>query len=176
MKLRAWWLVLALLLPVTVTAKDLKVHKGYEGADPPEDQLVHLKVSQDTDRRILFARQGLRIASVDGKSTGNWWDTSIVVDEILLKPGKHRIGYVATSLNGGSAVLGLWFVAEPGKSYATRTEGTQFYVRLWIEDVETGKRVGGIVGSEDEPSDIVGADAPTADAGAATGTEGPPPN
>ena len=154
MSLRVMWLLCLLILSPVAMAKDKwKAHKGYDGADPPATELVHLKVSQDTDRRILWDTRGLRIASIDGKLTQNLWYPSILVDEILLKPGKHRIGYVATNLGGKFAHVDLWFVAEPGRSYATRTVTTPFTVRVWIEEAETGVQVGGIVGSEDEPQD-----------------------
>jgi len=155
MKFRTAWLLLALalLLPATAMAKQWKAHKAYDGADLPEDQIAHLKISQESDRRFLFSRRGLSVRSIDGKPVGNWWTNAKVVDELLFKPGKHRIGYMATNLNGGFAMLDLWFVAEPGKAYVSRTEATWYSVRMWIEDAKTGERVGGVVGSADEPVD-----------------------
>ncbi|GAB3092568.1 hypothetical protein [Lysobacter terrae] len=171
MKRHARCLLLALLLPAAALAKD-KTYKGYEGADPATDQLVHLKVTQESDRRFLFSRRGLSITSIDDKPIGNWWKNAIVVDELLLKPGKHRIGYLATTLNNAFARLDLWFVAEPGKTYASRADFEWLSVRIWIEDAQTGERVGGVVGSVDEPTDA----APAAETGTTTGTAPAPSN
>jgi hypothetical protein len=166
MKVRAWWLVLALLLPAAVLAKGWKAHKGYEGADPPAEELVHLKVSQDTDIEILISRRGISVESIDGKSMANWWSNTKVVDEILFKPGKHRIGYLTTQWGGRYGLMQLWFVAEPGKSYVTRQELGGSTFRIWIEDVATGERVGGIVGSADEPPETEAVEAPAVDVAA----------
>lgn len=154
MKFRAWWLMLALvlLLPPSALAKQWKAHKTYEGDDLPDNEIAHLRISQDSDRRFLFNRRGLAVRSIDDKPVSKWTER-IVVDELLLKPGKHRIGYLATDLAGRFAVLDLWFVAAPGKTYVSRTEATRYSVRVWIEDAETGERVGGIAGSADEPAD-----------------------
>jgi len=176
MKRHAWCLLLALLLPAAAMAKQ-KTYKGYEGADPASDQLVHLKVTQESDRRFLFSRRGLSVASIDGKHTGHFMQRAIVVDDVLLKPGKHRIRYLATTLNSSFAFLDLWFVAEPGKTYASRADFDWGGVRIWIEDVQTGKRVGGIVGSADEPADPPAEAAPAAaETDTTTGTASSPSN
>jgi hypothetical protein len=45
----------------------------------------------------------------------------------------------------------LWFVAEPGKEYVARMEFRRATYRVWIEELQSGIEVGGIVGSTDEP-------------------------
>ncbi|MDR7098881.1 hypothetical protein J2X04_001228 [Lysobacter niabensis] len=176
MNIRALWFVLALMVPATTQAK-WKAYSGYEGADPPAEQLVHLKVSQDSDLRGFWSCcRGLSITTIDGKSVGNQWRIDKVVDEILFKPGKHHVVYLY--VNGNSYGFShLWFVAEPGKTYASRGEmrstgfGTGTY-RIWIEDVQTGAPVGGLVGGVDEPADPATADEPAQGANSETAVEG----
>ena len=45
----------------------------------------------------------------------------------------------------------MWFVAEKGKHYVMRQESVGVTIHSWIEDSATGKKVGGPVGSDDEP-------------------------
>lgn len=79
------------------------------------------------------------------------WQTDFVVYKaIKFLPGKHRVAFKASQ---GSAYGGmhLWFVAEPGKEYVARMEFRRATYRVWIEEVQSGIEVGGIVGSTDEP-------------------------
>ena len=72
------------------------------------------------------------------------------VEEVLLPPGKHRVMF---HLDGkiGCGWGYRWFVAEPGKRYVARFEINRLDFQVWLEEKETGKRVGGLVLSEDEP-------------------------
>ena len=145
------WLLLAVLLPAMAQARDWKVLKGYDGADLPDDRQVHLLVSQESDRHLLVARSGLSLWKIDGRKVGGFLRDA-VVDEVVLAPGKHRVGYTAMKLGGGFAQVELWFVAEPGKRYVSRSRMETYGAFVWIEDAATGQPVGGVIGSDDEPA------------------------
>ena len=89
------------------------------------------------DRRIY-------ITSLDGKSLFRLGATSDYPEGMLLDPGRHEISirflHFNTFANGR-----LWFVAEREKSYIVRKQMENYSVRLWIEDMLTGRPVGGIV-------------------------------
>ena len=51
----------------------------------------------------------------------------------------------------GYAHADLWFVGEAGNSYLVRPGQTGDGLTVWIEDERTGKPVGGVRGSADEP-------------------------
>jgi hypothetical protein len=82
------------------------------------------------------------------------FSTSDLVSEVYVLPGKHRI---VTSmaihhfLFTSHARSNLWLVAEPGGKYVVKTVLKGRRVQMWIENERTGKPVGGIVGSDDEP-------------------------
>lgn len=84
------------------------------------------------------------VAKVFGTSLGQ------KVDEVQLPAGKHRILLHATGKIGCGWAY-LWFVAEPNQRYAAKFEFDRLLSRVWIEDVATGERVGGMAGSNDEP-------------------------
>jgi hypothetical protein len=67
-----------------------------------------------------------------------------------LAPGKHtmkiRVGH---GLSHGYA--DIWLVAEAGKTYRIAKESKGYTFRVWFVEDSTGKQVGGVVGSEDEP-------------------------
>ncbi|NCC51920.1 MAG: hypothetical protein EOM20_11985 [Spartobacteria bacterium] len=73
-----------------------------------------------------------------------------VADAYVL-PGKHNIRakYEYQSMY---AFGDLWLVAEAGKTYTVKAESKGYSVHFWIEDTE-GKVVGGIKGSDDEPTE-----------------------
>jgi hypothetical protein len=95
---------------------------------------------------------GLRISSVDGKKTVNIfirWMTGSAT-EVKVTPGKHDIGLL---FNTGTSLhrQDLWLVACPGKTYDAKARYDENETQMWIEDPESGNRVGGIKGSADEP-------------------------
>jgi hypothetical protein len=45
----------------------------------------------------------------------------------------------------------LWFVGEAGGSYLVKAGQTGDGLKVWIEDEKSGKPVGGVHGSADEP-------------------------
>lgn len=139
--------VLALaFVPFVVDARDRKVIKAFEGDSPPDAELAHLRVSQDSDRRFLFSRRGLSLTFIDGRKYESFWTGSLVVDEVLLKPGRHTVIFEATTLGGRYAKMGMTFEAEPGKSYAAKTEFHMSFVKIWIEETASGVSVGRDIG------------------------------
>ena len=97
---------------------------------------------------------GLGISSVDGEMTitilKRWFTGSPA--EVKVLPGKHDFRLI---YNTGYSIrtADLWVVACPGKTYVAKVRqvdvGTE--IRMWIEEEESGNRVGGIKGSPDEP-------------------------
>lgn len=72
------------------------------------------------------------------------------VDEVRLLPGKHRILLHATGKIGCGWAY-LWFVAEPETRYVAKFEFNRLAYRVWIEEMPSGRPVGGMVGADDEP-------------------------
>jgi hypothetical protein len=75
------------------------------------------------------------------------------IDEVYVKPGRHEL-FLHWRHGDIYATSRLWFIAETGKSYAVRWKknddgsfwGTDLgTTSIWIEEVETGKHVGGIL-------------------------------
>jgi hypothetical protein len=46
----------------------------------------------------------------------------------------------------------IWLVADPGKTYRLKWDWYEYKFRVWFIDDATGTPVGGVVGSQDEPS------------------------
>jgi hypothetical protein len=70
--------------------------------------------------------------------------------EVSVLPGKHTI-FVLVEYPFSHASGSLWLVAEPGGRYIVKESSDWRRVTMWIEDEKTGKKVGGITGSDDEP-------------------------
>ncbi len=104
-------------------------HATIRGDTDSEGKIGILKV--DDKRTISYLRQ-------DGAS------------EVYVLPGKHRI--TVTLHYAFTHALGeLWLVAEPGGRYVVKEISKGLRAKAWIEDEETGKPVGGVAGSDDEP-------------------------
>jgi len=76
---------------------------------------------------------------------------------VTLAPGNHRIHVVASGYQMPPPHMWLWLKAEPGKDYvlkdeASKADGGGFRVRFWLEDATSGQAVGGIAGSDDDPT------------------------
>jgi len=92
--------------------------------------------------------------SIDGENTLNFLKSMFYwpVTEIKVIPGKHDIRF-KYKMEFGVSIAELWVVTCPGKSYFAKAVAAGAGSLIWIEDEETGKRVGGIKGSVDEPKD-----------------------
>jgi hypothetical protein len=106
------------------------------------------KVLNGLDQKVF-------IAAVDGKSTftlgGALTDTAPYAESAYVTPGRHYLDLEYTYLN--SFAWGkVWFDAEGGGSYMIRHKASGYELFFWVEDLATGKAVGGIPGGE-PPSD-----------------------
>lgn len=111
--------------------------------------------------RIRNSDKWVTVLNVDDKMTLTTMQflRSNYPDMTVLTPGKHHIRAVTVISYKGGRVdhpfsPWLWLVAEPGKDYMLKRElGTNnpITVRFWLEDPVSGKEVGGLAGSDDEP-------------------------
>lgn len=101
------------------------------------------------------------VESIDDKAVMSLWRLSSPKaypdDVVVLVPGEHRIHVVASGYQFPPPHAWLWLVAEQGKDYVlkdetTKTDGGGNRVRFWLEDATTGIPVGGIAGSDDDPT------------------------
>lgn len=105
-------------------------------------------------RGRAFASQRVDIEQVDDKptlSTGEGiFSSASGASAVYVLPGKHhlRLRYRGP---GTAVTANLWLVGEAGGSYLVRVEQMGDGVRIWLEDEKTGKPVGGVRGSADEP-------------------------
>jgi hypothetical protein len=141
--------IVALLLALAGCAAP--VAKMYDGPVLAPSQQVVLRVEQ---RGRTFAGERVDIQLVDEKRTLDTGEgilsSSSGAQAVYLLPGKHtlRLRYRGP----GTAVrANLWLVGEAGGSYLVKVDQQGDGVRIWIEDEKTGKPVGGVRGSADEP-------------------------
>jgi hypothetical protein len=106
--------------------------------------------SEMTHTVLMGLNQKLFITHIDGKSTSKLLTLGPAFPEAAeVAPGRRYLGLMYGQLNT-SARGQVWFDAEPGKSYLVRKALKQYSVFFWVEEVGTGKVVGGIPGSEPE--------------------------
>lgn len=78
-------------------------------------------------------------------------DKAPYAEMAYVKPGRHylnlRYTYGPTFADGR-----VWFDAEAGKTYIIHRKATGYQIAFWMEELGTGKVVGGIPGGE-PPSD-----------------------
>jgi len=125
----------------------------YSGGALSADKIAVL-VSGDKGCHGFFALRNVEVTRVDGKLAMPIMTVllSQLFDEppVHLLPGKHDIALKGTFLNS-YACGNVWFVAEAGKHYTANMRVKGYSMYFWIEDDATGKPVGGIKGSDDEP-------------------------
>lgn len=145
--------VSATTLLIACAGTGYRAQNRYEGERPTHEVAV-LRVGQKGDLRkdVVMAYRGLDILRVDGTSARRHDYGLDYVNEIWLLPGKHSVG-LRYSRNAAHAQADLWFVAEAGKSYVGKYEQRGMRVRIWLEEADTGRRVGGVAGSPNEPGD-----------------------
>lgn len=68
---------------------------------------------------------------------------------ITLAPGKHTLR-VKAQLGLHYGFADIWLVAEPGRTYRINKDSHGYTFSAWFED-ESGRKIGGVVGSDDEP-------------------------
>lgn len=96
----------------------------------------------------------LKIYGVDQDRTWSWYHKGDGLSEVQLTSGKHTIRARAF-MGDALASCHLWFVAKPRGQYELRYHRENMRVAFWIVDKATGRPVGGIKGSDDEPPDTV---------------------
>jgi hypothetical protein len=146
MKIR-YVIALASLLAVCNASAKSPAVKTYTGPDRPATETASVMLGE----RVSGHGHWIQIGSVDGVRTAGWFTHP---QEVVVLPGKHRIRVQVT--NGlGNGLADLWLVAEAGKKYVAKLETDFGGFEVWLEDAETGARVGGIVGSDDEPANAI---------------------
>lgn len=129
--------------------------KMYEGSDLIKNEAV----------AVIKSNEALvGIVSVDGRSTMGFfelWGRNMIDGTATRKETKHARSVevapgkrtLAVQYDGyGVYARGhLWLLAEAGQTYTLNSVLGDRTVRFWIVDNATGRRVGGIEGSDDEP-------------------------
>lgn len=140
--------VLLLALAACVAAP---VTQLYPGPTLASSQHVLVRVEA---RGRAFAGERVDIQQVDDKATLGTAEgilsSSSGAQAVYMLPGKHtlRLRYRGP---GAAVTANLWFVGEAGNSYLIKAGQTGDGLKVWIEDEKTGKPVGGVRGSADEP-------------------------
>jgi hypothetical protein len=127
------------------------VVKMYDGPVLEPSQQVILRVDQ---RGRTFAGERVDIQQVDGKPTLTFGEgilsSSSGAQAVYLLPGKRTV-QLRYRGHGAAVTAHLWFVGEAGGSYLVKAGQTGDGLKVWIEDEKSGKPVGGVHGSADEP-------------------------
>ena len=140
-----------IVLTLALTSCAAPVVQLYEGPTLAPSQQVVVRVEQ---RGRTFVNERVDIEAVDDKRALSIPDeilsSSRGAQAVYMLPGKHtlRLRYRGP---GTTAIANLWLVGEAGGSYLVKGAQTGEGVKIWIEDEKTGKPVGGVRGSADEP-------------------------
>jgi hypothetical protein len=124
----------------------------YEGPTLAPSQQVLVRVDQ---RGRTMASERVDIEQVDGKRTLGVGEgilsTATGAQAVYMLPGKHTLQLRYRGPGGVRVTAHLWLVAEAGGAYLVKAAQTGDGAKIWIEDEKTGKPVGGVRGSPDEP-------------------------
>lgn len=139
------------VLLLALAACAAPVAQMYDGPTLAPSQHVVLRSEA---RGRTFVGERVDIQLVDDKPTLKTAEgilsSSSGAQAVYLLPGKHtlRLRYRGP---GAAVTANLWFVGEAGNSYLVKAGQTGDGLKVWIEDEKTGKPVGGVRGSADEP-------------------------
>lgn len=114
---------------------------------------LHLGQAADVLTRKGAVKTGLTVLLLDNQSIATGFWSPKFPRDIRISPGKHVVKLEMKDSTGGQYRYGealLWFVAAPGAYYQARYTLAADGYKVWIEDAD-GHRVGGLVGSDDEP-------------------------
>ena len=120
----------------------------------PVGPALLVKISCDSDHAhsmLMGLDHRVFIAAVDGKSTftmaGMLSSPLPYIESAEVVPGRHYLDlrYAYTNLRASGKV---WFDAESGHAYIVRKQTSGYDIKFWVEDVGTGKVVGGLPGGE----------------------------
>lgn len=142
--------VIALVLALASCAAP--VVQMYEGPTLAPSQQVLVRVDQ---RGRTMASERVDIEQVDDKRTLGVGEgilsTATGAQAVYTLPGKHTLRLRYRGPGGVRVTANLWLVAEAGGSYLVKAAQTGDGAKIWIEDEKTGRPVGGVRGSPDEP-------------------------
>lgn len=145
--------------PGAVSSPAIEPTTGYKAGPataseaPAADAMLHLGQATDVISKRGNVKRGLTALLIDDTSPATGFWSPEHPRDIRIAAGKHvvKLGLVDVTtglIRRGEALL--WFVAAPGAEYHARyTLGARGF-NVWIEDAD-GQRVGGLVGSVDEP-------------------------
>jgi hypothetical protein len=141
-----------LTLVLALGACAAPVVQMYEGPTLAPSQQVLVRVDQ---RGRTMASERVDIEQVDGKRTLGVGEgilsTATGAQAVYMLPGKHTLQLRYRGPGGVRVTAHLWLVAEAGGAYLVKAAQTGDGAKVWIEDEKTGKPVGGVRGSPDEP-------------------------
>ena len=135
--------LLSILIIITISSCSV-----YQRPNIPSEQLATLMLEQK-EGGILPAGS-VAIKKIDGmKPSSSTWILRHR-SPLEIAPGKHTLDldYIFGTSSGD---MSLWFIAEPGIKYIVRGKVTGYKFLLWVEEFDSGKVVGGLKGSADEP-------------------------
>lgn len=150
---RMKYILISTVTPIVLGCATVPPYKAYQGEKKPSELAVIQCDSEHTSNMFVALDERLYISKIDGKSTFNLMHALSANQEYpeqaSVEPGRR---YLELRYQGrGYAKMDLWLDAEAGKIYIVRKKAGGGKVRLWIEEKETGKVVGGIRGGEPEP-------------------------
>ena len=123
----------------------------YEGGARSPSEVVLVRVES---RGRTFVSERVDIQQVDDKPTLGTGEgilsSSSGAQAVYMLPGKHTL-QLRYRGPGAAVTAHLWFVGEAGSSYLVKAGQTGDGLKVWLEDEKTGKPVGGVRGSGDEP-------------------------
>lgn len=142
---------ITLILSLLLAGCAAPVVQLYEGPTKASSDHVILRVDQ---RGRTFAGERVDIQQVDNRQTLSFGEgilsSSSGAQAVYMLPGKHTV-QLRYRGPGAAVTAHLWFVGEAGGSYLIKAGQTGDGLKVWIEDEKTGKPVGGVRGSADEP-------------------------
>ena len=122
-----------------------------------ETNSAKITCDSETNHNVLIGLNSkVYIASIDEKSTatfaGFMTDAEPYAQVAYVTPGRHYLDLKFSQMN--SFAWGrVWLDAEAGKSYIIRKKAKNYAITFWVEEMDTGKIVGGIPGGEPESGD-----------------------
>lgn len=164
---KAKFLVLGLAGLIALTLVGCNSPRAYSqagGASGGNAGLIKVTCDSENDRLIPGKNRTVTIVKLDGKKF-----TSIASNLLLGGPLQRAQGYDVAYVTPGRHEMQLywkqevffansavWFVAEAGKTYIIRSKknitqpvslwhGESATINFWVEEVETGKTVGGML-------------------------------
>lgn len=138
--------IMTLLLCILCISCTVAPKVAYEGLRLKQSQdavlLVEGKHSTVGFNKKMFIKQvdEMSLRDIKAMLTGQMFPYP---HKVFVLPGKHTIS-VVTAVSMGHATAELWFVAEAGKTYIVRSNSNGDTVSTWIEDGDSGVRVGGL--------------------------------